>query len=333
MTSDDLVYWLAGQPGGGSGGGGGGGRLTGAALLRVRGNMCNLYDGTGSGDTSIIYTPVMPTVYVREPGRFDLWCEVLRANGSTHVLLNVPDGGPSYNGVWDQPDLWHDLPTYRRVLEACLDRGLAPMIWLDWGGPSPLPRIHERWPRFAAEMWSLFPYLIGIPACEPVIGDWSSYEVSESLRLLHGLMPGMAIGYHGSPERLVGSSNPVELDDPWQGGEAEFYREHGGQYIDLACYQTAHGSALYQSCGKHSRYELEDYQCTCWVSRYWEYLIRIAGGYHGWRPMAYCVLESVAYEFIRGQARPEQARDVATIAKDVAEMYGLTVGHGNGLPR
>ena len=309
-------------------------RLTGAALLNVRGSMCNLHDGRGDGDKSIIYTPVLPTVYVRERDRFDLWVRTLLEDGSTHVLLNVPDGDPSYGGVWQQPDLWADLPTYRRVLETLLDAGLAPMIWLDWGGPDPLPRLHDRWPAFADATRDLHPYLIGILACEPVVGDWRSYEVSEGLKLLKRTMPDIAIGYHGSPERLVGSSNPVEDDDPWQGGESEFYLWYGGEHIDIAFYQTAHGRALYQPCGHHSLEDFDNDRCICWCNRWADYVRRIGGGYHGWRKLPLCLLETVTYEFIRGKATSAQARDVATQGKAIADLFGVTanIGYGNGLP-
>lgn len=307
-------------------------RLTGRALLQVAGSMCNLDDGWGNGDKSIIYTPVTTTVYVRERPRFDRWVDVLRGDGSTHILLNVPDGDPSYGNVWQQPDLWHDLTTYRRVLETLLDAGLAPMIWLDHGGSDPLPRIRERWPRFADAMRGLEPYIVGIIACEPVVGDWTSYEVSEALKLLKRLMPTMAIGYHGSPERLVGSSNPVQSDDPWQGAEAEFYTTHGGEHIDIAFYQTAHGRSLYESCGHHTVDDFDNGRCTCAMNRWADYVRRIGGGYHGWRVLPLCGLETVTYEFIRWQTTSAQARDVATRMTQVADLFGVTVGCGNGPP-
>lgn len=308
----------------------------------IRANFCNLNDGLGDGAKSVIYTSVLPTVYAREPARFAVWMRVLRDAGATHIFVNVPDGGPSYNGVWQQPDLWHDLSTYVEFLNAVLDtpsasgKGFVPIPFMDDGGPDPMPRLRERWPRYVGALTAagLIDQVPGILAFEPVVGDWSSREVSEAILLARGLSDRLMVGYHGSPTRLVGSSNPVQVDDPWQGGESTFYTSHGGEFFRFAAYQTPHGRDLYDfSCSAADG-------ASCWLDRWNDYVLRIGGGYHGWRRMPLTLMETVAYEYIRGQATSEDARRVADRGKTVCDapfatdwMGGrILCGYGNGLP-
>jgi hypothetical protein len=153
------------------------------------------------------------------------------------------------------------------------------------------------------------------------------------------------IGYHGSPRRLVGSSactpktardctaGGYEPDDPWRGRPADFYRSHGGQWINLALYQTEHGAALYRDC------DIADEDCE--KSHLNQYVLRIGAGYRGWRKLPLAIMETTAYEAIRGQATPEDATDVATRLKEVCDEPAapdytggpVACGWGNGLPR
>lgn len=303
-----------------------------AERLLVRANFCNLTDTRGSGRRSIIYTSTMPTVWVRDRSRAEEWLAIQVEAGSTHVVCNVPEAGPSYGGIWDQPDLWGHLNRYADFLDwlrghaGANGLALTPIPFLDSGGRDPLPRIRERWPRFADTMRRAghLDAMIGVIAFEPVVGDWRSRDVSEALQLAHRLMPEMLLGYHGSPGRLVGSSNPVESDDPWQGAEAGFYTAHGGEHIDIAMYQTPHGRSLYEACSADDPH--------CWLDRWRDYVRRIGGGLHGWRTLPICLMETVAYEYIRGQATSANAREVASRGKAVADAAGVAVGYGNGLP-
>jgi hypothetical protein len=314
-----------------------------AQMLTVRADFCNLVDEQGR----TLYNPLIEDVWVADHPLFVQWMQMLRDDGATHVILHVGEGGQSYHGdgtlpqnIWPEPDHWSDLPAYMRLLREIADTpsasgaGFTSIVFLDDGGPDPLPRIRERWPRFFAALASagLSDRVIVVPAFEPVVGDWSSAEVSEALQLIDRLAPDVLLGYHGSPRRLVGSSHPVEPDDPWQGAEAGFYRSHGGEHIDIAFYQTEHGAQLYRDC------DVTDSACE--KNRLNDYVLRIGAGYHGWRKLPLVILETTAYEAIRGRATPQDAVDVGTRLKTVCEAPWaddytggpVACGWGNGLP-
>jgi hypothetical protein len=281
---------------------------------------------------------------MRDRARFDEWMRIQRDAGSTHAIVNLPAGegeGPSYGGIWQEPDFAVDgFAVYVEFLQTLLatpsasGKGFTPIVVLDHGGADPLPRIRALWPGFARALRQagILDRIIGILAFEPVIGDWTSREVSEGLTLAHALFPEMILGYHGSPTRWAGSSNPVEADDPWQGAEAGFFERHGGEHIDLFCYQTPHGRELYAPCVCPRASERFGHEDHCWLNRWEDGVARLGAGYHGWRRMPVVLMETVAYEYIRGQATSEDARRIATLGQGVAAKWGLRVGQGNGLP-
>lgn len=295
---------------------------TGERLLDVRGNFCNLWDAEGR----IVYTPALPGAV--DAGCFDDWMRIQREAGSTHVFVGPFEGGPAYPGVpFPNPNLLSDPPALRRFIERILNTpsadgdGFRPVLFLDGGGRDPRPRIERDWPTIFAALDGLQPYVIVIPAWEPVVGDWSSADVSYALR---AIPDGWTIGYHGSPKRLVGSSNPIEPDDPWRGGEAEFYKSHGGEKIQIAFYQTEHGDAIYTDCDA-----ADD---ACFLNRWEDYVARIGAGLNGWRVLTLVAFETVAYEAFRGKATSQQAREVASRLKRIADTWGVNIGYGNGLP-
>lgn len=319
-------------------------RRTGEALLNIRGHLCNLNDGLGSGGKSIIYTPTAISCWYRERQRFKRWMDEIIEHGGTHLHSNLPDGGPSYNGIWDQPDIWSNLGALREfALEVTDGYGLSLTWWMDHGGSDPLPRIQKNWPKFAETLEDLLPHMIGFPGCEPVVGDWSSREASEALKLQYALMPSMPMGWHGSPTRWVASSNPLERDDPWQGGEASWAYFDGAEHVQIYAYQTEHGRMLYEVCDNdHSKAETfdkgphgEPEPCTCWLSRWRDGVMRYGTGFHYWREMKVCLFETTTYEYIRGEATSEDARDVATWGQRIVDWWapGLDLGFGNGLPQ
>lgn len=307
-----------------------------AKLLDIRAHFGDLFDAQGR----LIYTANLPSLYYRDRATFNDWMRRLAAT-STHIVLNIPDSdtATTYNGpgvppknVYIQVDLWTRLDQYAEVLDAVLStrcatgNGCIPTVFMDDGGRDPLPRLRLRWPRFASTLRAagLLPHIIGVLAFEPVVGDYSSLDVSQALLLAHQLMPEMALGYHGSPGRLVGSSNPLEPSDPWQGGERVFYETNGGQFINVALYQAPPDSADAPFCDVEAD--------ACWRNRWRDYVVRIGGGLNGWRQMPIALLESVVYRTIRDQATSAQARDVARGAQQVCQAANVACGYGNGLP-
>ncbi len=265
-------------------------------------------------------------------GLYDEWMTVQAANGSTHVAFGDFIGGPAYPGVpFPNPEWSQDPEAIREFVLRVLNTpsadglGFRPIIFLDNGGSDPLPRIQRNWPVIAKALDGLLPYVILVIAWEPVKGDYTSNQYSQAMELRESLFPGAPfVAGHGSPTRWVGSSNPPEADDPWQGAESDFFKTHGGQYFTHWFYQTPHGRELYEDCNP-----ADD---ACWLNRWADGVLRLGTGYHGWRVMPVVLFETVAYEFFRGQATSQQAREVASRGKVVADSYGVPVGFGNGLP-
>jgi hypothetical protein len=315
-------------------------RITARDALRrgYRGHFGDLFDRDGR----LIYTSNLPTLYWRDRDRFREWMATL-APTSTFVVVNVPDSdtGTTYNGpgvpaknVYQSVDLWSRLDEYVQVLNAILETpcadgfGCVPVVFMDDGGRDPLPRVRERYPRFKAaiEAAGLQDYIIGVPTgFEPVIGDYRSVDVSDVLVFAHDQMPWLTIGYHGSVNRLVGSSNPVEPSDPWQGGESIFYKDHGGQFVAVAFYQAPPESIDDPFCDV----ERDD----CWRNRWHDYVVRIGGGVNGWRVLPLVLMETMVFYAIRDQATTQQAIDVATGAKQICDAARVACGYGNGLPQ
>lgn len=331
MNTDD--YLLLRRAHGGHGSAGGGGpveRASRAELLRVRGNFCNLWDSAGR----IVYTPALPGA---PHDVFDEWMRLQREAGSTHVFFGPPIGGAAYPGVgWDNPDFWSDLPALRRFIEKVMatpaadGKGFRPVLFV--GGDTFGESHFSQWPDLARALDGLHEHLIVLVAWEPVVGGWSSAQVSRGMTRLHELMPTAVMAGHGSPTRWVSSSNPVEKDDPWQGGEAEFFRSHGGEHLALWFYQTPHGRELYEPCQCPRAAEQFGHEDRCWLNRAEDGIARLGAGYHGWRPMGVCLFETVAFEAFRGQATHADARRIASAGQAVADKWGVQLGFGNGLP-
>lgn len=290
-----------------------------ADMLNVRANFCNIYDPTNGLPMFTAYFPVKQN-----------WLQPLVDAGSTHVTLS-PEC--AYPGYWVPPFDWRDRP---QDFAACVTKitqtvgangkALTPIVFLDNGGPDPLPRIQRYWPNLinALRSASVLDRCILVPAWEPVQGDWSSYALSEALKFLKALAPDNLIGWHGSPTRWVGSSNPVEPNDPWQGGESDFYKSHGGEFIDICFYQAQAKSVFQGACNP-----ADD---DCWLNRWTDGVIRLGNGVNGWRILPICLAEGPAYTFTRKQSTPEQARQWATNGDLLAKSYGVTVSFMNGLP-
>lgn len=297
-------------------------------VLKYRGHLCNLRDARGG----VIWTPSLPGC---PESVQDDWLRCIAANGGTHVPFGSFEPGEAYPGIgYVNPDWTHDPVSIRALLQKVIDRGMVPVVFLDGGGPNPRPRLDAFYPAMRQAGMGLWSQILTVPCgWEPVVGDWRSSDVSYALTSWHRMVPEALIGYHGSPERLVGSSNPIEPDDPWQGGESDFYTSHGGEFIHLALYQTRHGRDIYTPCTCPHAAQPFGHLDSCFLNRWEDYVARIGAGYHGWRQLPICAYETVAYEFFRGQATSEQARDVATALKTVTDKWGVDCLWGNGAPR
>lgn len=306
---------------------------TGEAVLHMQACFCNLRDSQGR----IIYTPELPGA---PEDVFKEWFSVMTAAGCTHVVVGDFEPGPIYPGApWSNPDLWNDMGKLRAFLVDIMQQkaadgyGYRPVVFLDNGSKSPMGRINQRWPEFIAAMRDLLPHMILVIAWEPVVGDWRSIEVSQALLLLKSLAPEAIVFGHGSPTRWVASSNPIETDDPWQGGEADFFLKHGGEFLQGWMYQTQHGRDIYTPCTCPNKNQQFGHLDTCWLNRFEDGVARLGAGFHGWRVVRVVLYETVAYEAFRNQATPADAVMVATAGATVGKLWNVKLGYGNGLPK
>lgn len=300
-------------------------------VLTVAGNLCNLNDTAGR----VIWPPSLPGAAVA--GCFEEWMQAQAAAGATHTFIGPFEPGPAYPGAaFDNPDLTAPADLRAFVLKILQTRsasgkGFVPVLFLDGGGKDPAARW-DRWQAWGKALEDVQGALGVCPAWEPVVGDWTSREMSDGLGKARAAFPGSALIWHGSPTRWAGSSNPVEHNDPWQGGESEFYKTHNGQFIDLAFYQTPHGPELYRPCTCVNAAQKFGHDDACWLNRWEDGVARLAAGINGWRVLRVVLYETVAFEFFRGQATLADARRIAALAKGVADKWGVAVGYGNGLP-
>lgn len=298
-------------------------------LLDYRGCLGTLRDSRGW----VVWTPALPGA--PDDVRAE-WLRLLREAGCTHVPIGPFGAGESYPGIvhWSNPDWSHDPAAIRGLLDVLLTtdagdgHGFRPVIFSDGGPRADLQaRLDNALRVLSQAIEGIDTQVIVVPAgWEPVVGDMTSAQVSWALETWHAYRPRSLIGYHGSPGRLVGSSNPIEPDDPWQGGEADFYRSHGGQYIDIALYQTPHGDALYRSC------DPDDESGACWANRWQDYVSRIGTGFHGWRVLKLVLFEVATYETTRGSRTADEARQVVNLGRAVCAKWGAPCGYGDGLP-
>ena len=290
-----------------------------------RGNFCNLTDSFGRA----MFDPFISSLTVTE--RAD-WFSVHRANGSTHIVLAPDVQYPAYTdrtGI--QPHSMLAQPaTFRAAVVEALNtpsasgRGFVPVIFLDEGGRDPRQRIDTFWRPLLDAIKDLLPYCIVVPGWELVTASfWSSADLSYAMKWL-GAYGVPHLWVHLSKGRGAGSSNPLEADDPWQGGERMFWFQHGGEFVE---------GFLFQSWEVEDGGVLCDINADdCWSNRWMDVVPRVGRGMNGWRVMPLVLFEGPAYWFTRGRCSSVTARDWATEAKRLAEADGVTVGFGNGLP-
>jgi hypothetical protein len=286
-------------------------------LLRVRGNFCNLLtNGT------LIFDPYLASIPAS--ARAD-WLARHRQAGTTHLAISPScayggaeaRGYPAFDWLAD-PDRF--VAYVRSLLaEPSADGyGFTPIILLDSGDPGYESRMMH-WQAIRDRLGADAADVIVVPGWELIrASSWDSAAMSRALELL-GSQGWPHIGVHLSVERGSFASNPVEPTDPWQGHESACWKSHGGQHAEIFFYQaTAFTGSL------------------DWLNRWDDIVPRFCQGLNGWRPMALCLFETVAYGAWHGQiADPEaEAKRMATAGRDWArDHYGVTdISYGNGEP-
>jgi hypothetical protein len=250
-------------------------------------------------------------------------------------------------------------------------RGFTPCVWLDGGAynSSPRWRVDNDWPVIFDAMTQGGPdlrnHVIVVPGWELITASqWTSADLSYGLQWLKPRFP--HIGIHNSPGRVALSSNLgggtqagcpsnanfipseppiygpngerlgsyVAKDDPWQGGEQESYKSHGGEGIAILFMQIL---PVQQNSNLYCDMIVDD---NCPFNRWRDAALRVGGGYHGWSKRYLCAMETVATEAFRKRCTPDWCRDVASRCREVAltleapDYTGgpVTISYGNGLP-
>ena len=206
------------------------------ALTQIRANFCNLTD---SADRIIFTADYLGT----DADTRQDWTKRLVDAGSTHLVVS-PTGG-DYPGspigrfnLYDTPEQF--ASEVRAILNTPSADGLAltPILILDSGASGIRQRIDQYWGPIREALGDDEKDCIVVPGWELIrASDATSADFSYALEKLHH--DGWShIWAHLSPGRAAFSSNPIERDDPWQGGESECWKTHGGQYVEGLLYQS-----------------------------------------------------------------------------------------------
>lgn len=288
-------------------------------LRHVMTNFCNLRDSKNR----VVFTAFLPALSAEER---DEWYELQRQNGSTHIAISAQAGYPG--SPIPSFDLRNDPAQLAAIVKEILrtpsadGKGFTPIIFLDSGEAGIKDRIDIFWSNIRAAIGDDEADCIIVPGWELVNASAvTSEEYSYALTTLyrHGWSH---IWAHLAPGRAACSSNPIERDDPWQGGESDCWKTHGGQYVEGLLYQA--------EATRPNDDQMPDTEG--WLDRWNDVVPRLGKGMNGWRIMHLCFFESQAYYYYRGQSDSAFCRRIATRAKQLADKYGVTAGNGNGIP-
>lgn len=277
-----------------------------ANVRDIRANFCGMRDAKGR----IIFDP-----YIISAGSHE-WLEQKRAAGLTHVVM-CPVA--NYPGMpMPSVDLRSEPESFAVYVSFVLNQGFVPFIMLTTGDGGSAEDIDRYWPGLLSALKPYEQQIVVCPGFELVGpgGGWTSAELSRGLLAIHAALPNAVLAVHLQPERATGASHPVEPDDPWQGDESGFWWSHGGEFVDLFCYQTPHGSKLLEGDG--------------WEDRWREIVERLGIGARGWRQVPLCWFEVIAYDFVHGNCGAEAARPLRERAQAICRQFGIDCTWGNG---
>lgn len=328
-----------------------------AETRRYRGFLGSLRDTAGR----IIWTPALPgaTPDVRKE-----WLETLVRAGATHVPIGWFDPGLVYpRGVeWPNPD-WRNNPQAIRALideiqatRASDGAGLRPVIFTAGWSAEEIGRaratLREHMAVLAQAVEGLDPdtYIVVTAGWEP--DAIRSADFSFAFNEWHRLRPNDIQALHcwliaNFLQRCVGSSNPIQADDPWQGDEAGFFQSAGGQYLSMVLNELPHGRDLFTPCGRTVPKTVNGvagfaYPESCWKNRADDYVARIGAGLctddigHatpcGWRKLDWVWFETITFDAFWNNATTDDARRVADWTLELCRTYAVDCGFGDGLP-
>lgn len=292
-----------------------------AEMMHVLTNFCNMHDS----QERVLFTAFYAGLPADERKE---WLDLQRAAGSTHFAMSPTAGYPGspipeFNLLGDPKAF---VAMVREVLgtPSADGKGFTPILLLDGGDYGIRERIDQYWTAIRRELGDDEKDCIVVPGWELInASPVTSAEYSYALEKLHADR-WSHIWAHLSSGRAAFSSNPVEDDDPWQGGESDCWKSHGGQYVEGLLYQS--------DAVRHKDDECDAKDDDCWLNRWEDVVPRVGKGMNGWRIVHLCYFEGPAYYFYRGETDAAFARRIATAAKTLADKYGVRVGFGNGLP-
>lgn len=294
-------------------------RRTQEELTFVLTSFCNLRDS----QNRVIFAPM---IAMFDETVQDDWLAKTREDGGTHFVVSpyADYHGTGFNWL-NEPEKFVALVRKVLATPAADGKGFTPILILDSGNQ---PGFRDRFTQSYSQVKALLGEdekdCIVVPGWELITAsDIKSVDMSWALETLKG-QGWTHIWVHLSPRRAAMSSNPIEPDDPWQGGESECWKSHGGQYAEGFLYQSEAVRPGDENCNA----SLEE----CWLNRWEDVVPRIGKGMNGWRVMPLVYFEGPAYFYYRGQSDSAFAVTIAEKAKAMADKYGVKVGFGNGIP-
>ena len=221
---------------------------------------------------------------------------IKRAAGLTDIALSV-EARNGYHGA-HAFDWSREPGQVVALVQEVQAAGFNVELFLSSGDGETGETIDEYFPTILQALSAVDPIRI-VPAWEPVVGGWTSAQLSHAMQVIHQLAPQHELWVHLSPTRACGSSHPIEPDDPWQGDEAGFWRSHGGEFATGLLYETEHGGPLlYPANFPNQSPDDPNYaKYPGYLGRLYEIAIRALVGGRGWRQTRVCVWETGAMDF------------------------------------
>lgn len=289
------------------------------SLTDIKANFCNLRDS----QNRVVFTAFLMGLSDDERAE---WYRILRDAGSTHIVFSPNAGYP--NSPIPAFDYYADPQRIagiaREILQQTAQDGYAmtPILFLDNGEDGFPNRMNTYWQPIRDAIGDDQVDMIICPGWELITASTvTSKQYSDALLLLNN-QGWSHIWSHLSPNRAACSSNPLQPDDPWQGGESDCWKSYGGQYVEGLFFQAEATRPNDDMVPDH----------TGWLDRWDDVVPRLCNGLNGWRGMKLCFFESPAYYYYRGESDSDFCRRIADRAKQAAQGYGATVSFGNGLP-
>ncbi len=288
------------------------------SIINVKANFCNLYDAQNIP----ILEGFILTLISEDPIRAEDWVKILKANGSTHIVITL-SGDYTENLGWAVRypiigrDWTKDLLGFSQCLDWLIARNLIPIVKLAMDGQAYDPNgltYGWRWgmdniPNILSSLskyWDSCLWSTGFDGCFP---NWSPEQTVQALRMMRSVM-----GDAGNIDTEFASTGSISYSH--MGNGAADWSDDKLGILDCFSLELQTFPAQADGIAQTATRLLGPAARNTPTTPY--YL-------NNNKTRTICMFETVAYWFSHGQTT-----DYKTAA-NLAKYYGFT-SFGNGLP-